>query len=41
MGLFNVLKLGDRLMLDFGDVYREGFAFDSVIGDFEFLMQEE
>lgn len=36
LGLFNVLKLGDRLMLNFGDVYREGFAFDSVVGDFEF-----
>jgi uncharacterized protein YhdP len=36
LGLFNVFKLGDRLTLDFDDVYKEGFSFDSVKGDFEF-----
>jgi len=36
VGLLNVFKLFDRLTLDFSDVSGEGFAFDSVEGDFEF-----
>lgn len=36
LGLFNVFKLGDRLTLNFDDVYKEGFSFDSIVGDFEF-----
>ncbi len=36
LGLFNVFKLGERLKLNFGDVYREGFTFDSAEGDFTF-----
>ncbi|MDH5711061.1 MAG: DUF3971 domain-containing protein [Gammaproteobacteria bacterium] len=36
VGLFNVFKLFDRLTLDFKDVSGEGFAFDSIEGDFEF-----
>nr|MDA3870587.1 DUF3971 domain-containing protein [Gammaproteobacteria bacterium] len=36
VGLFNVFKLFDRLSLNFKDVSGEGFAFDSIEGDFEF-----
>ncbi len=36
LGLFNVFKLGDRLSLDFDDVYKDGFAFDSLVGEFEY-----
>jgi uncharacterized protein YhdP len=36
LGLFNVFKLADRLSLDFDDVYKDGFAFDSIIGDYEY-----
>lgn len=36
VGLFNVFKLMDRLTLNFRDVAGEGFAYDSVEGDFEF-----
>ena len=37
VGLFNVFKLADRLTLNFRDVAGEGFAFDSIEGDFEFI----
>ncbi len=36
VGLLNVFKLFDRLTLDFSDVSGEGFAFDSVEGNFKF-----
>ena len=36
VGLFNIFKLADRLTLNFKDVAGEGFAFDTVEGDFEF-----
>jgi uncharacterized protein YhdP len=36
LGLLNVFKLHERLMFNFGDIYKEGFAFDSVNGDFDF-----
>ena len=36
VGLLNIFKLFDRLALNFKDVSGEGFAFDSVEGDFEF-----
>jgi uncharacterized protein YhdP len=32
-----VFKLHERLLSGFGDVYKEGFVFDSVKGDFEFF----
>jgi uncharacterized protein YhdP len=34
LGLFNLLQLPKRLSLDFRDVYRKGFVFDSVKGDY-------
>ena len=34
LGLFNMLQLPKRLSLDFRDVYRKGFVFDSVKGDY-------
>jgi len=37
LGLLNIFKLANRLSLDFDDVTREGFAFDSIKGDFEFV----
>lgn len=36
LGLLNVFKLHERLTSGFGDVYKEGFSFDSIKGDFEF-----
>lgn len=36
LGLLNIFKLANRLVFDFDDVYREGFSFDSIEGDFEF-----
>ena len=36
LGLFNVLQLPKRFLGDFGDVYKDGFAFDNVTGDFAF-----
>lgn len=36
LGLFNVLQLPQRLMLDFGDVYKDGFVFDRIRGDLAF-----
>ncbi len=37
LGLFNIVKLANRLILDFDDVTAKGFAFDSIKGDFEFV----
>ena len=37
LGLLNIFKLANRLALDFDDVTREGFAFDTIKGDFEFV----
>jgi uncharacterized protein YhdP len=36
LGLLNVLQLPRRLRLDFGDVYKDGFVFDSITGDMAF-----
>jgi len=36
LGLTNIFKLTNRLKLDFDDVYRKGFAFDKIEGEFEF-----
>ena len=35
MGLFNILELPKRVSLDFGDVYKDGFAFNKVSGKFK------
>ncbi len=37
LGLLNIFKLTNRLVFDFNDVYRDGFAFDIINGDFEFV----
>ena len=37
LGLLNIFKLANRLVFDFNDVTREGFAFDTIKGDFEFV----
>lgn len=37
LGLLNIFKLTNRLTLDFDDVTREGFSFDSINGEFEFV----
>jgi len=37
LGLLNIFRLTNRLAFDFDDVYRKGFSFDSINGDFEFL----
>ncbi len=37
LGLLNIFKLANRLALDFDDVTREGFSFDYIKGDFEFI----
>ena len=37
LGLLNIFKLANRLVLDFTDVTREGFSFDSIKGEFEFV----
>lgn len=37
LGLLNIFKLTNRLAFDFDDVYRKGFSFDSIKGDFEFV----
>ena len=34
LGLFSVAELPRRLVFDFGDVFRKGFAFDSIKGSF-------
>lgn len=36
LGLLNVLQLPQRLRLDFADVYKEGFVFDTIVGDLAF-----
>jgi uncharacterized protein YhdP len=37
LGLLNIFKLTNRLAFDFDDVYRKGFSFDYINGDFEFI----
>ncbi len=37
LGLLNISTLGRRLKLDFKDLYKEGLAFDTIIGSFQFL----
>jgi len=37
LGLLNIFRLANRLAFDFDDVYREGYSFDSIHGDFEFV----
>jgi uncharacterized protein YhdP len=37
LGLLNIFKLTNRLAFDFDDVTREGFSFDTIKGDFEFV----
>ncbi len=37
LGLMNIFKLTNRLTLDFDDVYRKGFHFDKIDGEFEFF----
>ncbi len=36
LGLFNLLHLPKRLSLDFADVYKKGFVFDSITGTYIF-----
>ena len=36
LGLLNVFHLPRRLFLSFGDVYKKGFVFDAINGDFTF-----
>ena len=36
LGLFNLLYLPKRLGLDFADVYKKGFGFESVTGTYVF-----
>ncbi len=40
LGLLNVFKLPNRLKLDFDDVYRKGFSFDSISGVFSTSLGE-
>jgi len=37
LGLLNIFKLANRLAFDFDDVTRDGFVFDYIKGDFEFV----
>ena len=37
LGMLNIFKLANRLAFDFDDVTREGFSFDTIKGDFEFV----
>ena len=37
LGLMNIFKLTNRLSLDFDDVYRKGFHFDKIDGEFDFV----
>ena len=37
LGLLNIFKLTNRLAFDFDDVTREGFSFDYIKGEFEFV----
>jgi len=36
LGLMNIFELTNRLSLDFGDVYRKGFSFDTINGELKF-----
>ena len=36
IGLLNLSALTRRLRLDFSDIYKKGYSFDSIIGDFTF-----
>ena len=36
LGLINFQSLGRRLKLDFKDLYKEGLAFDTILGNFQF-----
>lgn len=36
LGLMNIFELTNRLSLDFGDVYRKGFSFDTINGELDF-----
>lgn len=40
LGLLNIFKLTNRLVFDFTDVTREGFSFDSIEGEFDFVNGE-
>ena len=40
LGLFNLLHLPKRLGLDFADVYKKGFVFDSITGSYIFSSGE-
>ncbi len=37
LGLLNIVKLANRLILDFDDVTADGFSFDSMKGNFKFV----
>ena len=37
LGLLNLFRLTSRLTLDFDDVYRKGYSFDTINGEFEFV----
>ncbi|MBL4712439.1 MAG: hypothetical protein JKX75_08095 [Gammaproteobacteria bacterium] len=37
LGLLNIFKITNRLLFDFDDVTRDGFAFDFMEGEFEFV----
>ena len=37
LGMLNLFKLANRLAFDFDDVTRDGFSFDTINGDFEFV----
>ncbi len=37
LGLLNIFKLTNRLVFDFDDVYRDGFSFDAIHGEFDFV----
>ena len=37
LGLLNIFKITNRLIFDFDDVTRDGFAFDYMKGEFEFV----
>lgn len=36
LGLFNIFKLGNRLVFDFDDITSDGFSFDSIKGELKF-----
>jgi uncharacterized protein YhdP len=37
LGLLNIFRLAGRLVFDFDDVYRDGYSFDTINGEFEFV----